>query len=134
MAYWVFPDQGDLSISLKAAGKFLPLLFTLYPLGYLRAKAVIQQTGALHQKYASGPHFYLDNLGVLPSARGQGLSSRLMRPMLNMADERQTPVYTDTVSPGNVAFYEHFGFECMEACPVPGTGIIVFALRRPVRG
>jgi hypothetical protein len=41
-------------------------------------------------------------------------------------------VYTDTVTPTNVPFYEHFGFENVEACPIPGAGLTVFALRREI--
>jgi len=133
VAYWQFPDQESLSISLNAIGTFIPLLFSFYPIGYLRAKAVLSQIDALRQQYADEPHFYLDNLGVLPAARGQGLSSRLIRPFLQMADEQKVIAYTDTVTRSNVALYEHFGFQAVAECAVPGTGITVWALRRPVQ-
>ena len=124
--------QGEVSIKLKSLGIFIPLLFTFYPIGYFRAKGVLKVIEELHQTYAAEPHFYLDNLGVLASARGQGLSSRLIRPFLAMADEQNVIAYTDTVTRANVALYEHFGFECVEAREVRGTGLTVFALRRPV--
>lgn len=133
VAYWQFPQQGNLSISLKSIGKFLPLLFTFYPVGYLRARAVLRQQEALHQKHAAEPHFYLDNLGVLASARGQGLASQLIRPFLKRADEENVSAYTDTVTQTNVALYEHFGFQCVEASQVAGTGLTVWALRRPAQ-
>ena len=78
VAYWKSPVQDSLSISVKSLGKFLPLLFTMYPIGYFRAKPVMAHMESLHKKYADGPHFYLDNLGVLASARGKGLSSKLI--------------------------------------------------------
>lgn len=133
VAYWKFPKQTSLSISLKWIGKFLPVLFTFYPIGYLRAKAVIDRQEALHQKYADQPHFYLDNIGVLPSARGQSLASQLIRPFLEMADAQNSMAYTDTVTRANIAMYEHFGFQCVEASEVPGTGLTVWALRRPAQ-
>jgi len=49
-----------------------------------------------------------------------------------MADTQRTIVYTDTVTSSNVALYEHFGFQCGEQSPVSGTGLTVFALRRPI--
>jgi len=131
VAYWKFPKQDSMSISVKSLGKFLPLLFTMYPVGYLRGKIIINHIDALHDKYANEPHFYLDNLGVHPSAQGQGFSSNLIRPFLRMADEQKVITYTDTVAPANVPFYEHFGFECVETSPVGGTGITVYALKRP---
>src|SRR5688500_13948436 len=123
IAFWKFPEQDSLSISVKSLGKFLPLLFTLYPIGYLRAKAILDRIDSLHQKYAQESHFYLDNLGVLASARGKGLPSKLICPFLEMADSQNVITYTDTVTLSNVPLYEHFGFQCVEASSVAGTGI-----------
>jgi GNAT superfamily N-acetyltransferase len=130
VVYWNFPNQADLSINVKSLTLFLPLLFTLYPIGYFRAKKIIQQTDELHKQYASEPHFYLDNLGVLPTARGKGVSSKLIRPILEMADLQQRIAYTDTVTRSNVALYEHFGFQCVAEARIPGTNVTVWALRR----
>jgi len=132
VAYWISPNQEDVSISIKSLGIFLPLLFTFYPIGYLRARAIIQQIDALHRKHAAEPHYYLDNIGVTPSARDQGMSSTLIRPILRKADEGKLIVYTDTATRSNVPFYEHFGFQCVEESHFPGTGITIYALlRRP---
>jgi GNAT superfamily N-acetyltransferase len=70
---------------------------------------------------------------VLPSARGKGLSSKLIRPFLEIADSQKVIAYTDTVSRSNVSLYEHFGFQCVEESSIPSVGITVFALRRPVQ-
>lgn len=131
VAYWQFPGQSDLSVSIKSLGKLIPLLLTHYPIGLYKARHVIRQTEAMHQEHTGQPHFYLDNLGVLPSARGQGLSSQLIRPFLEIADDQKVMAYTDTVTRANVSLYEHFGFECIDERSVPGTGITIWALRRP---
>ena len=130
VAFWKLPAQGDISISVKSLGKFLPLLFTMYPIGYFRAKNILTEIDALHTKYADEPHFYLDNLGVLASARGQGLSSKLIRPFLEMADSQKVIAYTDTVTKSNVPLYQHFGFELVEENLIEGTGITTYALKR----
>ena len=70
---------------------------------------------------------------MLPAARGQGLSSRLIRPFLAMADAQKTIVYTDTFTRSNVALYEHFGFQCVAESAIAGTGLTVWALRRPIQ-
>jgi hypothetical protein len=57
----------------------------------------------------------------------------LIRPFLEMADSQKTLAYTDTVTRSNVALYEHFGFQCVEESAVSGTGLTVWALRRPIR-
>ena len=133
VAYWKFPDQEDLSISVRSLGKFLPLLFTLYPIGLYRAKTILKQIDELHKEYANEPHFYLDNIGVLPVARGRGLSSMLIRPFLDLADSQKVIAYTDTVTRSNVALYQHLGFQCVEERAVPGTGITVWALCRAIQ-
>lgn len=133
VAFWQFPKQAELSISIKAVGKFLPLIFSMYPIGYIRAKNVLNQIDVLHKKYALEPHFYLDNLGVLASARGKGVSSKLIRPFLELADAQKVAAYTDTVTRSNVAIYEHFGFQSMETVTIPKTGITVWAMRRPAK-
>jgi GNAT superfamily N-acetyltransferase len=130
VAYWQAPGQESLSISIKAVGRLLPLIFTAYPFGFFRARPIFRATDRMHQQYAPGAHYYLDNLGVLPSAQGAGLSSKLIRPILEQADAQGVIAYTDTTSRANVGFYAHFGFECMEEAAIPGTGITVFALRR----
>jgi ribosomal protein S18 acetylase RimI-like enzyme len=133
VAYWQTPTQANISLSVKGLGVFLPLLFTFYPLGYFRAKSVFRTIDALHQKYAREPHFYLDNIGVLPQARGRGISSKLIRPLLAQADSQNAIAYTDTVTKANVSLYQHFGFEVMEQAPISGTDITVWALRRSPR-
>jgi len=133
VAFWEYPDQANLSISVKSLTGFLPLLFTLYPLGLIRAREALKQTEALHQKHAKQPHFYLDNVGVAPDARGKGLSSALIRPVLELADSQKALVYTDTVTRANVSLYEHFGFQCVDEINVPQTGLTVWALRRAVQ-
>jgi len=59
-------------------------------------------------------------------------ASRLVKPFLEMADAQRIMMYTDTVIHSNVALYEHFGFECVEEKAIPGTGITVWTLRRPI--
>lgn len=133
VAFWKFPEQESLSISVRSLAKFLPLLFTMYPIGYIRARKILNQINILHDKHANEPHFYLDNLAVTASARGKGLSSQLIRPFIEMADSQKVIAYTDTVTASNVPLYEHFGFKCVERNTIQGTGITVYALRRPVQ-
>jgi ribosomal protein S18 acetylase RimI-like enzyme len=130
VAYWMPPNQAELSINIKALKGFIPLLFTFYPLGYFKAREVIKETDRLHQKYARQPHYYLDNLGVLPAEQGKGFSSMLIRPFLDKANQEKVSLYTDTVTEKNVKYYEHFGFECIEECPVLDTGITIWSLLR----
>ncbi len=133
VAVWNFPDKPEASATPKDLLFFLPVLFSSYIIGARQARPIFHQIDINHKKYASEPHFYLDNLGVLASARGKGFSSKLICPFLQMADEQKVISYTDTVTRSNVPLYQHFGFELVEENPVTGTGITVYALRRMPR-
>ena len=62
------------------------------------------------QRPAQQPYWYLWMLGVLPDHQGQGLSSELLKPMLDRATENGIPVYLETATNPNVALYERKGF------------------------
>jgi ribosomal protein S18 acetylase RimI-like enzyme len=132
-AVWNFPNKPEASATPKDLLAFLPVLFSPYPIGLRRARAVLNQIDANHKKHAPEPHFYLDNLGVLASARGRGLSSKLIRPFLAMADSQKVIAYTDTVTKSNVPLYQHFGFELVEENHIAGAGITTYALQRTPR-
>jgi ribosomal protein S18 acetylase RimI-like enzyme len=133
VAFWMEPGMPVASITLISLSSFLPLMFTSYPIGLIKARKILEQTDIMHQKYVADPHFYLDNIGVLPAEWGKGYSSLLIRPFLEKADAKKAIVYTDTVTRSNIGLYKHFGFECMEECAIDGTGITVWALRRPIQ-
>ncbi len=75
----------------------------------------------LHRRHASGPHWYLQMVGVEPSKQGRGLGSRLLAHGLARAST--LPVYLETDVERNVGLYRRHGFEVMEhastAEPVP---------------
>ena len=106
-----------------------PFCSFMLPRSRTRVKTLLKFFRAFGE--AGEPHFYLDNMGVVPSAQGQGLSSKLIRPFLEIADAQRVIMYTETVTRSNVPRYEHFGFQCVEESAIAGTGITVWALRRP---
>lgn len=130
-AIWIPPGQDRLSVSVKAAAAFLPLMASWYPIGWLRARPVLRAQAELHAKHAGRDHYYLDNIGVVASARGQGIASLLVRPFLEAADRSGILTYTDTFLEANVALYEHFGFRCIERRTIGDTGVSLWALLRP---
>jgi len=56
------------------------------------------------------PHFYLATLGVSPEAQGQGLGSRLLKPVLDLCDAEGVPAYLESSKQSNIAFYARHGF------------------------
>jgi len=131
-AFWLPPAETGVSIGVRTLFKFIPLILSPYLPGYIKARKIMKQIDRLHLKYAPEPHYYLDNLGVLPSEWRKGLASQLIRPILNRAINEKVAVYTDTVTRKNVALYEHFGFKLMEECTIGGSEITVWALLKPL--
>jgi ribosomal protein S18 acetylase RimI-like enzyme len=132
VAYLRMPSRPDMKASMKSPSNFLRPLLTPFPFRHLRARVILKKMSELYKLYADEPHFYLEYIGVLPSAQGQGVASKLIRPLIEKADSEGVIVYLETVNRSNVALYQHYGFQCMEEATVPGTGVTIWAMRRPV--
>ena len=61
------------------------------------------------------PYWYLEVVGVAPGARGLGVGTRLLEPVLARADEAGEPCYLETMTERNVAWYGKLGFEVSRA-------------------
>lgn len=127
VAIWSAPEQNSKFFGLAT----FRLFFTPLLLPVLRAIPVVSRFDRMQKIYAPEPHFYLNTISVLPQAQGKGLASKLIRPFLKQADERQVGTYTETMTPSNVPLYEHFGFRCMERDDIPNTSLSIWALYRP---
>jgi ribosomal protein S18 acetylase RimI-like enzyme len=61
------------------------------------------------------PYWYLEVVGVDPRARGLGIGTRLLEPVLALADETGQTCYLETMTERNVGWYQSLGFEVREA-------------------
>ncbi|VBB77424.1 Conserved hypothetical protein [Yarrowia lipolytica] len=78
--------------------------------------------------------WYLGYLGTLPSARGKGLSRKLVEHVTNIADKQGLYCYLESTKLTNQVIYERFGFDLRETfyltraeTPVP----VQFMIRAP---
>ena len=92
-----------------------------------RYAAVIRQ---LRERVRPDEHAYLDTIAVLPAHRGHGIASRLLEVGHAWADEAGLPCALETETKRNVTFYERRGYEVRAEDPVPGSGVLVTAMRR----
>lgn len=95
-----------------------------------RAAAAREAEGVCRPLRPTAPHFFLAGLGVRRCARGRGLGSALLGPVLREADETGVPAYLETSTPRNVRFYERAGFSVTGEAEVPGGGPHVWAMLR----
>jgi ribosomal protein S18 acetylase RimI-like enzyme len=65
---------------------------------------------AIEWRHLREPHYYVRDVGVLPSSQGQGLGSALLRPTLERSDRDGLPAYLEASSERSAALYERLGF------------------------
>ena len=76
------------------------------------------------------PHIYLAVLGVAQKNQRKGFGGKVMRALIEMADNEGLPVYFETQTEGNVYFYKKFGFEVMKKITVPHFNINMWYMVR----
>jgi GNAT superfamily N-acetyltransferase len=77
-----------------------------------------------------GPHRYLGVLATDPDARGRGLARAVLEPVLARNDTDGVPAHLETCTPGNLPFYERFGFSIHGETTIEG-GPHLWELIRP---
>src|SRR2546425_10097764 len=68
---------------------------------------------------ADPPHWYLAVLGTDPSARGQGLGSALLGPVLERCDADGVAAYLESSKERNIDFYARHGFRVTAELRLP---------------
>ena len=76
-----------------------------------------------------GPCWYLNGIGVDPSAQRTGLGSALINQMLPCIDDDALPAFLDPSEPDNLGYYERFGFNVTAELTLPN-GIPLWGMRR----
>ncbi len=84
----------------------------------------------LHRKHAPFPHWYLENIAVLPEHQGKGHASFLLKTMLERIDEEKLPCYLETQNKKNVSIYQKFGFKVVEETTIIGQFDFYLMLRK----
>lgn len=67
--------------------------------------------GAIEWRHPRAPHYYVAHIGVVPTAQGMGLGSRLLKPTLERCDRERLPAYLEASSERSAALYERLGFQ-----------------------
>jgi GNAT superfamily N-acetyltransferase len=74
------------------------------------AAALLEGFAGLESGHPAEPHWYLFFAGVEPEMQGRGIGSRLLAPVLEMADRSRAPCYLETPFPRTHEFYRRLGF------------------------
>ncbi|HEY1387542.1 MAG TPA: GNAT family N-acetyltransferase [Ktedonobacterales bacterium] len=134
-AVW-FPPHNAESEAERAGGEETrtedPAL-GLPPDAFERFMTVTSALEPLHDEAVPASHYYLALLGVDRDLHGQGVGSRLLRPMLARADAEGIYCYLETYNPANVPFYRKHGFEVVVEDIEPSSGVHFWTFRRAPR-
>lgn len=87
----------------------------------------------IKNKYAKPGCWYLYVFVTMPEFRGQGLGSKIMKPMMEYLDDHQQDCYLETLLPINVEIYQKYGFELKEEVKVPNTDLTLYAMLRTAK-
>ncbi len=109
-------------------------------------EAIVRLRGALEraqnvqhitaQARIKEPHWYLAIIGTEPGYRGswQGgmsLAGQLLHSALQRCDQQNLPAYLESSAPGNIGFYQRFGFEITGTLQLPDGPPMWAMLRQP---
>jgi len=133
IAAWLPPGKAPFGTWQLLRSVPLPVMFRFGRQGGSQMRSYGEYADNLHRELVPEPHWFLQLLGVDPDHRGQGVSSRLVKPMLERIDREGLPCFLDTNTEKNVAIYRRFGFELVSESKVPGTELPHYALLRKAR-
>jgi ribosomal protein S18 acetylase RimI-like enzyme len=82
------------------------------------AETLFEVFELMMEKHPQEPHYYLFFLGTRPEWQSRGVGSSLMRPVLQVCDERELPAYLEATDERNVQLYLRHGFELTGEIPL----------------
>ena len=132
VAVWLPPGAFPLSIVRQL--RALPGMAGVLAAAPRSARRLLKYTAGIARLHPAQPYWYLEVVGVDPTARGLGIGTQLLEPVLALADEAGQRCYLETMTERNVGWYRGLGFEVKEAGVrfVPG-GPQNWTMMRPPR-
>ncbi len=94
-----------------SAAQQLRLLLCLLSNGPRATLRTLRWVGTWAKREPDGRHWHLGPVAVDTGLQGMGVGSRLMEVYCAQVDASGEDAYLETDKPGNVRFYERFGFE-----------------------
>lgn len=87
----------------------------------------------VRNRFSDDKTWYLMTFAVRAGKTHHGLGSAVLRPVLDWMDKNHYSVYLETHKAVNVEMYEHFGFQVVDTCMVPGSQIKQYGMLRATR-
>jgi ribosomal protein S18 acetylase RimI-like enzyme len=113
VAVWLPP--GAFPLSPRRQLRALPDMVHVLAAAPRSIPRLLRFMAGLAKLHPAQPYWYLEVVGVEPAAQGLGIGTRLLEPVLSLADEARQPCYLETMTERNVAWYRGLGFEVRSA-------------------
>lgn len=96
------------------------------------ARDLFRGLHAMHALHPKEPYWYLCLVAVDPGLQGRGIGTRLLEPVLDLADRSSTLCSVETPFPRDIVFYQRLGFEiASEEHPFIGAPPVWIMTREP---
>jgi GNAT superfamily N-acetyltransferase len=130
---WTTSDLAGAALSLPPGAWRAPLRVTLLEGGAFGAhlSRAARLSAAIEQRHVRERHYYVRDVGVLPTMQGKGLGSTLLAPTLSRCDSEGLPAYLEASSERNAALYTRLGFELIDELRVKDSPPLRLMLRPP---
>jgi ribosomal protein S18 acetylase RimI-like enzyme len=113
MAVWLPPGAFPLSAGRQL--RAFPGMAGVLAAAPRSALRLLRYTAGIARLHPAQPYWYLEVVGVDAEARGLGVGTRLLEPVLALADQVGQPCYLETMTGRNVGWYRTLGFKVKEA-------------------
>lgn len=111
---------------LQKGGIFLSRFFG--PGLFIRSFRYERNCRIIKSRFLTPRSWYCMCFAVSPGMQGRGLGSRLIKPVLDVFDRYDIPLYLETHKAGNVSMYTHLGFTAVDVTKIPATDITQYAM------
>ena len=89
---------------------FWDLKLALQGIGFPRISKVLKRESSIETVQPNEPFLYVWFIGVEPASQGKGEGSKLLKAILDLAEDKKLPVCLETSTERNFKWYEIFGF------------------------
>lgn len=128
IAAWTSPKPTSKKINfidyLKCG--FGNIIFSRFLFTWVKILQTQHYTKNFLEKYVNQPCIILDLIAVNPEVHGKGFASKLIKPILFLAQKQKIPVYLETSNPDNIEIYEHFGFRLREKANIKNNSYSIY--------
>lgn len=125
-ALWLPPGEAHASVWEQV--RMLPLIARLMGRDTPRA---LRAMAAMEKVHPREPHWYLWFAGVRPERQGEGISTALVRPILDRCDAESMPAYLEATNEHSRDLAARQGFEVTGLLELPDGGPTLWLMWRP---